>query len=112
MAQTKRYKYSRRIHVKLLWDPNENCPARTNNLSVKINTGHWLVTHNRTREDRYYIVGGLFTHELGHCLYTDFLAAQTYVNYLMRYRWYPKKPRLKLADDIDREKLLWDYVKA
>ncbi len=112
MAQTKRYKYSRRIHVKLLWDPNENCPARTNNLSVKINTGHWLVTHNRTREDRYYIVGGLFTHELGHCLYTDFLAAQTYVNYLIRYRWYPKKPRLKLADDIDREKLLWDYVKA
>ena len=112
MAQTKRYKYSRRIHVKLLWDPNENCAARTNNLSVRINTGHWLVTHNRTREDRYYIVGGLFTHELGHCLYTDFLAAQTYVNYLMRYRWYPKKPRLKLADDIDREKLLWDYVKA
>ena len=68
MAQTKRYKYSRRIHVKLLWDPNENCPARTNNLSVKINTGHWFVAHNRTREDRYYIVGGLFTHELGHCL--------------------------------------------
>ena len=78
MAQTRRYKYNRRIHVAISWSPKSGEVACTNNLSVLINAGHRLVTQNRGRENRYEIVCGLFAHELGHCLYTDFLAGQTY----------------------------------
>ena len=87
MAQTRRYKYNRRIHVAISWSPKSGEVACTNNLSVLINAGHRLVTQNRGRENRYEIVCGLFAHELGHCLYTDFLAGQTYNNYLSREKW-------------------------
>ena len=81
MAQTRRYKYNRRIHVNLFWEPKNEEIACTNNLTVHINTGNKMVTKNRSREDRYQIVCGLFAHELGHCLYTDFPSAQTYDNF-------------------------------
>lgn len=112
MAQTRRYKYNRRIHVNLSWKPKNSQIACTNNLSVFINAGHKMVTKNRSRENRYEIVSGLFTHELGHCLFTDFLSAQTYDNFLQRYKWYPNDPNLMLTADIRREQELWDYVKA
>ena len=35
----------------------------------------------------------------GHCLYTDFLAVQTYNNYLSREKWYPEPPVYKLPKD-------------
>ena len=53
MAQTRRYKYNRRIHVAISWSPKSGEVACTNNLSVLINAGHRLVTQNRGRENRY-----------------------------------------------------------
>lgn len=111
MAQTRRYKYNRRIHVVIGWEPKSGKVACTNNLSVLINAGHALVTQNRGRENRYEIVCGLFAHELGHCLYTDFLAGQTYDNYLRRGKWYPTPPAYKLPGDAANERALWEYVK-
>lgn len=57
------------------------------------------------------MVSGLFAHELGHVLYTDFLAKQTYLNFLAKYKWYPSPPDLKASRDIANEKDFWDYVK-
>ena len=111
MAQTRRYKYNRRIHVAISWSPKSGEVACTNNLSVLINAGHRLVTQNRGRENRYEIVCGLFAHELGHCLYTDFLAGQTYNNYLSREKWYPEPPVYKLPKDTVSERALWEYVR-
>ena len=111
MAQTRRYKYDRRIHVAISWSPKSGEVACTNNLSVLINAGHKLVTRNRGRENRYEIVCGLFAHELGHCLYTDFLAGQTYDNYLSRGKWYPAAPVYKLPMDAANERALWEYAK-
>lgn len=111
MAQTRRYKYNRRIHVAISWSPKSGEVACTNNLSVLINAGHRLVTQNRGRENRYEIVCGLFAHELGHCLYTDFLAGQTYSNYLSREKWYPEPPVYKLPKDTVSERALWEYVR-
>ena len=111
MAQTRRYKYNRRIHVAISWSPKSGEVACTNNLSVLINAGHRLVTQNRGRENRYEIVCGLFAHELGHCLYTDFLAGQTYNNYLSREKWYPEPPAYKLPKDTVNERALWEYDK-
>lgn len=112
MAQTRRYKYNRRIHVSLSWEPKGQSIAYTNNLTIHINTGSRMVTVNRSREARYEIVCGLFAHELGHCLYTDFPTSQTYANFLQAYKWYPTPPKLKTSSDILNEKELWEYVKA
>ena len=61
MAQTRRYKYNRRIKMKIIWKPRDQSIALTNNLNILINAGHPIVTkRNRLRQDRYMIVTGLF----------------------------------------------------
>lgn len=111
-AQTRRYHYNRRVHVNLAWRPKVKDVALTNNQTIAINTGNKLVTAIRGRENRYRLVCGLFAHELGHVLYTDFLASQTYSNSLLAYRWYPATPVLKTLDDRANEEALWQYAKA
>ena len=111
-AQTRRYHYQRRIHVNLVWQPKANQVAFTDNQYITINAGHPFVTKTRGRENRYRIVCGLFAHELGHDLYTDFLAEQTYDNRLAAYAWYPSAPLLTTVDDRRNEAELWNYLKA
>ncbi len=111
-AQTRRYHYNRRVRVNLYWKPKEGSLAATDNLFIRINAGNPMVTKVKGRENRYQIVCGLFTHELGHVLYTDFLASQTHTNYLASYRWYPYPPDLKTTADARNEKAFWSYVKA
>lgn len=57
MAQTRRYKYNRRIHVAISWSPKSGEVACTNNLSVLINAGHRLVTQNRGRDQPEFRAG-------------------------------------------------------
>ncbi len=111
-AQTKRYRYNRRVHVNIYWDPKDHNGACTNNTSIRINAGHPSVTKIRGRMNRYEMICGLFAHELGHVLYTDFLAKQTYINYLSAYKFFPAPPVLKEAQDARNEKDFWEYVKA
>ena len=111
-AQTRRYHYRRRVRVHLFWDPKDGNVACTNDASVLINAGHKLITKYRSRTDRYDRICGLFAHELGHILFTDFLAGQTYNNFLASYRWYPAPPILKTGSDAKNEKAFWEYVKA
>ena len=111
-AQTRRYGYNRRVRVKLKWEPKSNDVACTDNQVVTINCGSRLITKVRGRENRYWLVCGLFAHELGHVLYTDFLASQTYHNALGSYRWYPAQPILRTADERYNEAELWEYAKA
>lgn len=111
-AQTRRYHYNRRVRVNLYWKPKEQHVASTDNLFIRINSGSPIVSKVKGRENRYQIVCGLFTHELGHVLYTDFLAGQTHLNNLASYRWYPYPPDIKSAADVRNEKAFWNYVKA
>lgn len=110
-AQSKRYRYDRRVRVNIYWNPHDNNAASTNNTSIVINAGHPCVTKIRGRMPRYEMVSGLFAHELGHVLYTDFLAKQTYLNYLEKYKWYPAPPDLKTSRDAANERDFWEYVK-
>ena len=112
VAQTKRYHYNRRVHVNIFWKPRVSDVADTNNQVIRINAGNQVVTKVRGRENRYQIVCGLFSHELGHVLYTDFLCSQSYFNALMDERWYPAAPDLKTAKDKLNERAVWDYVRA
>lgn len=111
-AQTRRYHYNRRVRVSLYWKTTDPNVAVTDNMCVAINCGNQMVTKVRGRENRYQIVCGLFAHELGHVLYTDFLTNQTYHNNLEMERWYPSGPMLNTSADIRREKAFWNYVKA
>ncbi len=110
-AQTRRYQYNRRVHVNLIWEPKDPVPAKTNNQDIVINCGHPLVSKRKGRENRYQVVCGLFAHELGHVLYTDFLAAQSHVNYIAAGKWFPNTPLLATNTDIRHERAFWDYVK-
>lgn len=111
-AQTRRYNYRRRVRVNLEWKPKENYVASTNNMSITMNCGHPFVTKIRGRENRYNVVCGMFAHELGHILYTDFLANQTHQNYIAAYKWYPYPPDMKTTAEIRNEKSFWNYTKA
>ncbi len=111
-AQTRRYKYNRRVHVNLYWQPKDPNVACTNNISILINSGNPMVTKVRGRPERYDLITGLFAHELGHVLYTDFLVTQTYMKYLECYKWFPVPPDLKTSRDIDNERAFWDFIKA
>lgn len=111
-AQTRRYRYNRRVRVNLYWKPREKHVASTDNMLIRINAGNSMVTKVKGRENRYQIVCGMFAHELGHVLYTDFLVAQTHTNYLGSYRWYPYPPDLKTTADARNEKAFWNYVKT
>lgn len=110
-AQTKRYGASRRVRVRLLWQPGNSDLAYTDNLYITINAGNPAITEFPTREERYQMVLGLFAHELGHCLYTDFLAQQSYRNALSICRWYPGKPALTRVLDVKNEREFWEYAK-
>lgn len=110
-AQTKRYGASRRVRVRLLWQPDNTDLAYTDNLIITINAGNPAITEFSTREERYQMVLGLFAHELGHCLYTDFLAQQSYRNALSICRWYPGKPALARVLDVKNEREFWEYAK-
>lgn len=109
-AQTKRYGASRRVRVRLLWQPDSTDLAYTDNLHITINAGNPAITESPTREERYQMVLGLFAHELGHCLYTDFLTQQTYRNNLSACRWYPEKPKLTRVQDVKNEGEFWEYA--
>lgn len=109
-AQTKRYGASRRVRVRLLWQPDNTDLAYTDNLHITINAGNPAITEFPTRENRYQMVRGLFAHELGHCLYTDFLTQQTYRNNLSACRWYPDKPKLARVQDVKNEGEFWEYA--
>lgn len=110
-AQTKRYGASRRVRVHLIWQPGNPELAYTDNLIITINAGNPAVTEFPTRGERYQMVLGLFAHELGHCLYTDFLAQQSYRNALSACRWYPGKPALTRVLDVKNEREFWEYAK-
>ena len=109
-AQTKRYGASRRVRVRLLWQPDNTDLAYTDNLHITINAGNPAITEFPTRGERYQMVLGLFAHELGHCLYTDFLAQQSYRNALSICRWYPGKPALTRVLDVKNEREFWEYA--
>jgi len=109
-AQTRRYGYSRRVKVRVVWEPKNSNLACTSNEFVWVNAGHPFVTKHKSRQERYNLVCGLFTHELGHILYTDFLALQTYGNKVAAGKWYPVTPLLRNADERRNEADIWEYA--
>ncbi|MCL2300841.1 MAG: nitric oxide reductase activation protein NorD, partial [Firmicutes bacterium] len=110
-AQTRRYGHNRRVKVRIVWEPKNDNLAYTHFEQIWINAGHPMVKKKRSRPERYTMVCGLFTHELGHILYTDFLSPQTQRNKLAMGQWYPEKPLLRSRDEQRHEADIWDFCK-
>jgi len=110
VAQTKRYGYNRRVKVRIVWETKNPQLACTNNDIIWINAGNKAITDKRSRQERYDFVCGLFAHELGHVLYTDFLMQQTYFVRFDAGKWYPEKPLLRNVDEKRHEADIWDFV--
>ena len=111
-AQTKRYGVKRRVKVSIVWSPKEERTACTDNNLIWINAGHRSVTRYKGRPERYEQVCGMFAHELGHVLYTDFLAGQTYHSRQETGTWYPERPLLRNAPERRTETEIWDYANS
>lgn len=109
MAQTRRYKFSRRVKVRLEWKPRSPELAYTAFDVIWINTGHKFITEKRKREERYDLVTGLFAHELGHVFYTPFPMAQTHTNYFQRGKMYPEKLKHTTKQGRENERAMWNY---
>lgn len=108
-AQTRRYGYRRRVKVEIKWEPKNPRVARTNNMLIQINAGNPLVTKQKGRQARYELVSGLFSHELGHVLYTDFLLYQSYHTFQETGKWFPETPLLRNITEREAEEDLCAY---
>ena len=111
-AQTRRYGYRRRIKVHIIWKPKEPKLACTDNNNILINAGNPRVTKQKGRQTRYEQVCGLFSHELGHVLYTDFLTWPSYHAFQDAGKWFPETPPLRNTTERMAEAELWEYQQA
>lgn len=102
-AQTRRYGCRRRVKLDIMWEPKLPRLACTDNLLIHINAGNHFVTKQKGRQARYEMVSGLFSHELGHVLYTDFLLYQSYHSFLESGKWFPEPPTLRNITERDAE---------
>lgn len=109
-AQTRRYDPKARISVQIVWEPALETQARTNNRTILINAGHPQITNLKTRSERYNGVTGLFTHELGHILWTDFRASAEQISRLKAGCWWPTTPSLTDTEDIRKGKEIRQYI--
>ncbi len=108
--QTRRYGQDRRVRVLLDWNPLNPERARTNNKEIYINAGNDLIQSIPDRLQRYFIVCGLFSHELGHVRFTDFVEMHEYITSLIEARWYPTKPKSKKKKEREAEEDIWTYA--
>ena len=109
LAQTRRYGYHRRVKVRTVWEPKNGNTAMTNNELIWLNAGHPSITQHKSRAERYAQLCGLFAHELGHVLYTDFITSQTHLTRLDSGFWSPEPPPLRTSRVQHAEEELWDY---
>lgn len=104
---TKRWAGRRKITVKIDWNTNKDSTvACTDNNNIYINAGQPILT-TPNRKLLYKRVLGLFAHELGHILWTDFVASQSYQNGLRNSVWFPKAPRLVNGSMVVTEREFW-----
>lgn len=102
-AQTRRYGCRRQVKLDIKWEPKLPRLACTDNLLIHINAGNPFVTKQKGRQTRYEMVSGLFSHELGHVLYTDFLLYQSYHSFLESGKWFLEPPPLRNITERDAE---------
>ncbi len=98
---TRRYGFKLGIRVKLFWGKESDPVAYTDNNTIVINTNNMLTREYKAREDKLDIIKGLFAHELGHVLFTDFDILEDFYNAMSVAKWYPEKPKFSDAQNTE-----------
>ena len=109
-AQTKRYSYDRRPKVEIIFEPENKLVAVTNNEEIIINAASECVINAGSRQEKHWKILGLFVHELGHMLFTDFLSGQSWEKYRKDGLWYPDQPSLLTLTDVENEKRIVKFA--
>lgn len=107
-AATSRYQYNRKPKVLLYYSPNNPETGYTDNRVIHINTGSRnLCEENTSRQDRYYAVLGVFGHEVGHMLYTNFQGMGNYMKSVLSNdeHWLSDLPIRVEQDKANLEKI-------
>lgn len=99
-----RYASTVKIRVNML-EKSEHV-AYTNDRSIFINTSSELVLKGADRREKFQIITGIFGHELGHVLYTDFASELAWNKYVFNSRWYPSLPELNYAEKKNSKEIL------
>lgn len=90
---TKKYG-KERIMLTLAYDDKNSKVAYTTGKSIFINAGNKLLG-GANRDNRYKYVYGLFAHEVGHILYTDFMLSERTIRAILQGSFYPELPKEK-----------------
>lgn len=80
--------------IKLLWNQKDGMVAATDNHTIYMNLNSMIFDYASTKEDRFRITMGLYCHELGHRLFTNFVVNSLFESSLKAGRWFPKEPVL------------------
>lgn len=78
--------------------------ADTDGYTIRINAGCKDVQVIHSRKERFEIICGLFTHELGHLLFTNFKLWNEYTSKLEQGAWFPTAPDVSLDATMQANK--------
>lgn len=100
---TRRYGFELAVRVKLSYetpDENGNDPyiAFTDNKTVHVNANNTFVRSVKEWVDKFDVIKGLFAHELGHVLFTDFDVMRFFSESIAVCSWYPERPKFTNTD--------------
>lgn len=99
-ASCGRYGASVKIKVNLYKGKDEI--ACTDDRTIFLNVNSPFIAKGEGRKQKYRILTGVFAHELGHVLYTDFASEMSWDRYLQAGKWYPAKSEFpkKISEEI------------
>lgn len=95
---TRRYKYP--VVLSIVWDDTEaGITAKTDGNLVTLNAGsHFFKGCDRVSRHKGII--GFLSHELGHCMWTDFTAMKVAFKHMLEKGWYPYRPTVEKGLDL------------
>lgn len=75
---------SQPVSARIIWEPDLNKVAYTDNLEIVVNAAHPIIQKLSTRHERYCFILGSVFHEFGHCAYTDFKMLGDYLEEFLK----------------------------
>lgn len=109
-AQTKRFSYDRRPKVEIIFEPENELVAVTNDVLIRINAASSVISSAVSRQEKHWKILGLFVHELGHMLFTDFLSIQSWEKFRRDGLWFPEQPSLLTLSDVENERFITQFA--
>ena len=102
-------RYASKVKIRVNMLPKSEHVAYTDDRKIYINTSSEIVAKGENRREKFQLITGIFGHELGHVLYTDFASEMTWDTYFFKGTWYPRSPELNFSGK-KAAKEIFDYA--